>query len=734
MILKKVVLKNFRGYYGENTFDFSDGLTLILGDNGDGKTTFYDALDWLFETTVDNKDEGNISKKRVSELSVGESDEQSVSVEFLHKNERYNVEKRFTFTMQDTGKVKIANYSFVAKDLTSPEKYNIPGKEIIDRYFDNKIRKYCFFAGENELNIFENETALKTLVEEFSEISKFENYLDICSYLEKKSNTTYKNELKLGTKAKGKTKTLTDDLTRIENELADKEALLKKKQVMSQDYSQKLKALESNKNLTEQYNMLKERIEAKRKKIATNTSRANINYNVELFDNGWILCHFPNIIEEYTKKVYNLRREREKQQRAYNRKQGEVDAKKKMYSEQQKALSEYTPLPWFTPDDSYMVEMIEDEVCKVCGRPALKGSDAYNFMLKRLEEYREHVKQQQILINKEEEEVKKEELFENKYIHELHNLDVSVGGQRAEYVANLLCNINDTLDFVKERQKDVESLKVEVSKLEEEKNRVLIDARDKNLSESDIIKNIDDLTGFFNQHNRTKDEIRDLELEVDRLKRQKENYEKELKKLVPMGSSIELYEKIHSVMGRINKAFIDARDKNLFDFIDDMNSVANKYLSRLNEGDFHGKLQIYRDPATGNAYGKLYSTDGTEIINPNGALKTTMYMSILFAISDLTQKKRDEDYPLVFDAPTSSFGEAKETDFYNVIDGINKQCVIVTKDLLRENPMNRKVEVEYDVVNRLNCSVYRIEKAEGFDENDLSTIQIEIKKIKDGKK
>lgn len=42
MIIKEIKIKNFRSYYGDkNDFKFSDGLTLILGDNGDGKTTFF---------------------------------------------------------------------------------------------------------------------------------------------------------------------------------------------------------------------------------------------------------------------------------------------------------------------------------------------------------------------------------------------------------------------------------------------------------------------------------------------------------------------------------------------------------------------------------------------------------------------------------------------------------------------------------------------------------------------
>lgn len=43
MIIQKIEIRNFRSYYGQNTFDFTNGLTLIIGDNGDGKTTFFEA-------------------------------------------------------------------------------------------------------------------------------------------------------------------------------------------------------------------------------------------------------------------------------------------------------------------------------------------------------------------------------------------------------------------------------------------------------------------------------------------------------------------------------------------------------------------------------------------------------------------------------------------------------------------------------------------------------------------
>lgn len=96
MIIKSVVIKNFRSYYGENRFKFSNGLTLVIGDNGDGKTTFFEALLWLFNTSIENNSIDNASEMRKSKLEVGESDEVLVCMTFEHDGEK-SVEKSFKF-------------------------------------------------------------------------------------------------------------------------------------------------------------------------------------------------------------------------------------------------------------------------------------------------------------------------------------------------------------------------------------------------------------------------------------------------------------------------------------------------------------------------------------------------------------------------------------------------------------------------------------------------------------
>jgi len=158
-------------------------------------------------------------------------------------------------------------------------------------------------------------------------------------------------------------------------------------------------------------------------------------------------------------------------------------------------------------------------------------------------------------------------------------------------------------------------------------------------------------------------------------------------------------------------------------FLESLEARANEYLDRLNANDFHGIVRLVKT-ADDSATIKLYSENKTEIKKPSGSQKTTMFMSVLFAISDLTSLKREEDYPLIFDAATSSFGDTKEEDFYNIIDCINKQCIIITKDFLSKN------QLRIDDINKLTCSVYRIQKAAGFNKNDLSTIRTIVEKVK----
>lgn len=100
-------------------------------------------------------------------------------------------------------------------------------------------------------------------------------------------------------------------------------------------------------------------------------------------------------------------------------------------------------------------------------------------------------------------------------------------------------------------------------------------------------------------------------------------------------------------------------------------------------------------------------------------------MAVLFAIADISSKKKEKRYPLIFDAPTSSFTLAKEKEFFNVIGKIDKQIVIVTKSFLKGDGA-----LDYDTLQTINGNVLRIAKKEPFNDKDQATIQTVVSKIK----
>ena len=112
MVIRKIEICNFRIFYKDNAFELLDGLNLILGWHGDGKTTFFDALDWLFRTDGTNKmDTKYISKKRIEELFSGDSDNVRVAMTYEHKGKVKVLEKVFRFTKSFDDEVGTTNYT-----------------------------------------------------------------------------------------------------------------------------------------------------------------------------------------------------------------------------------------------------------------------------------------------------------------------------------------------------------------------------------------------------------------------------------------------------------------------------------------------------------------------------------------------------------------------------------------------------------------------------------------------
>ncbi|WP_229095135.1 hypothetical protein [Bacteroides ovatus] len=296
-----------------------------------------------------------------------------------------------------------------------------------------------------------------------------------------------------------------------------------------------------------------------------------------------------------------------------------------------------------------------------------------------------------------------------------------MSGNNESHISGIAREISDWRDLVDRLTQDLKEVEEQIQDIIDEKSRLLIQAG--NVSEAVLEKDFNDIKGLFEQKGRAEVRLIELNGELERLQKRMDELQKQMDELNPDSSQVKVYREVHRVLEEIAKAFSVAKKENLRRFLADMENKANDYLEMLSASDFHGEIHL-RQTADDSTEIRLFSSNGTEIKKPSGSQLTVMYISVLFAISDFTQEKRDEDYPLIFDAATSSFGDSKEENFYNVIDRLNKQCIIVTKDFIS------KGNVRLQDIERLTCSVYRIKKAIGFDARNMATIRTTIDKLK----
>ena len=725
MIIDKVSIRNFRSYYGGNEFEFKDGLTLIIGDNGDGKTTFFEALEWLFNTAqTEDKTERIVSAKRKKELYDAEKDSVCVTMYFKSDDDSEKIVEKSIDFARNGDNITMSNFQFNGYDCIGSERVLRSGKQMLDACFDSYMRRYCLFKGENNLNVFDDDNALQTLVEKFSDIREFDSYVALTDYMEETSEKAYKKELSADDKNKSKVKDLEMRMVSVSAKIRDTQSDLKKQEDAASDYQVRIEDLERNQEASERYQEVKSRLANLNEKRIRLEHQSTENYNLRLLDDEWILCAFPGILKEYQEKVAKLARTKRKMNDEYIAQQAKLRGKQEAYVEMTTLANGATALPWDLPDLQTMQEMIDEHICKVCGREAPEGSPAYEFMLKKIENYKRHLEAQK---KEAEEKLNNQPLFSNSYINEVRNLGISLGGDESVRISNYAQEIKENIEFVAARKLDLQKVMEQIEEAEEERKRIIIQAD--GISENLLEKNFHDLKGFFDEKKKADDKIAILRGKLSEYLQEKAAIDEEFNQIAPSKGMTKVYRDVHTVLDKIARAFKSAREKNLRRFLSNLSDHANHYLQSLNPGDFHGTVNII-ERANGKAKINLVSSNGEHIDNPNGALRTTMYMSILFAISDLTTIKREEDYPLIFDAPTSSFGEMKEDVFYNIIAGIKKQCIIVTKDLLEKDEITGGCRINQQKLNNLQCSVYRIEKAKPFDQNDLSTIKINITKIK----
>ena len=157
MLLKSIRLTDFRQFVGEQKVEFSidpeKNVTVIMGENGSGKTTFAQAFTWCMYGTTDFADSYVLCKATLQDMRPGDSKTVSVELKVEHKGQDYYILREQTYQLDNSGRLK----------RPSPTKLTIRYKSkdgqqefIPENKKDSKVKEilpeelsgYFFFDGE----------------------------------------------------------------------------------------------------------------------------------------------------------------------------------------------------------------------------------------------------------------------------------------------------------------------------------------------------------------------------------------------------------------------------------------------------------------------------------------------------------------------------------------------------------------------------------------------------------
>ena len=221
MFLDYIEITNFRPYYGTQKIDFGynseQNLTIILADNGSGKTSLVNALTWCLygKELHDDSDKTEplfnlrAAKEVEDDSSTGAEVKVSVKLNFYYftgddmKEKKYfTVYRELSFQKYGTAEWQPAFDSYLIVEETDKE---ILEDDYAALEINNKIPEemfqYFFFNGASLINYFEEDSDL-SLKKSIEEISQIDIINDVSEHLGNTYNTI-NNKLK-NKKPKGK--------------------------------------------------------------------------------------------------------------------------------------------------------------------------------------------------------------------------------------------------------------------------------------------------------------------------------------------------------------------------------------------------------------------------------------------------------------------------------------------------------------------------------------------------
>jgi DNA sulfur modification protein DndD len=723
MILKSIELNNFMCYSGENNkFEFKEGINLIIGDNGYGKSKLFDAFYWvMYDQVFDSnkkqfRDTRLMRRQIVSDKAIHEAQEGMVTATVLiglQQNERgheYILERRYSVRKQlDQVREDESSELIIRKKelglgtgtiiTDTDERERIKGQVLPEN-----IKPYMWFQGEQVESIidFNKDASLTQAINVLSNISRYDSLIKLADTLKEAADREYNGQLRLRSKDRDRSEALEDRRARLSEDIAQATGQLLKLRDNQAIAQEKSDALLHRVATAEQIRDLESKRlqkEAQLKQLNEDLNDELVFFHKRLFKNKWVLKGTEHLFETYSNKYS-----------AYAKKkldlQADLQAQLRQEANMKKALQ--TRLPADVPEPIHVQRMLDEERCLVCDRVAERGTEAWLKMKELLD------RTSQELDDLRDEAATKHEFdadLKRLYTNGL-SLEKAVKGVDAD-IADVRRTIKKLETRIKELQRELEKVNSTIQDLISNSSLDVTAARDLT---HEYAAQRDSMDRFIR-------EVGSLEHVAEDRKKELENILKELESLVTEELPKALTEKVE-VLTDFQTVTHRTRQRVFKQLVAALEEEANKHYEAMTSGNksARGIIRLKELP-NGNYMPELVDEQGNVLMNLNTGNIILIKLATIMAIISARQGSRTTDlYTLITDAPMSVFGEDYTIGFCRTVSKVYRQSIIMSKEFHKNLALREQLLKDPEV--KLGM-VYQIEptipEADRMNRNSLAT-------------
>ncbi|MHA7099517.1 hypothetical protein [Roseivirga pacifica] len=701
-IIDSISLSNFFNFYGSyerNIYEFNEGLNVIVADNMFGKTKLFSAFSWILMDEVIDSDTENgkaapvesfmhqmISDKAKAEASMDESIRCGVLLKFSDDDFDYEVEKSITGTrVGDGSPTDLKNWDCALNEVTVYKKdkaqfdfvsiFDSQDKtKIINKIIKPEFRQYALLRGEavDQILDFSNRNSLKVAIDTLANVSKVDTLINLTKYFEKRADKDLQNERKRHLTDERLFESTVKERNQIIKQLSNAEKNLKKDReelVKAKAHRDELLYLVSTATDRQKIRGERNLVEQKLELIDEKHSELLNSLQDRFFDpySAW-LFYKSGHYEENFNKIRDNYIEDQKEKRIISEIRGGDH-------------SFLTKLPEGSPDSYSLRKMLKEEKCFVCGRIASEHSEPWN-----------HIK--------------------NVLDSHTQTSNASKSRHKFNSLLDTLMKSASALSARIERvDQHVNSIKLEDKSFREEKRKLRARYEDfknellglgSSREEKDEIT-INQFEGATRRVERNERNIKDKEKEIVSLSAKLETKNRELESLAGQGLN-GIYERQLSILSDINQIANNTRSQLLDEIIEKLEEKSNEYYQLLTESSSvdGGYIRIRRKEDDTFSV-ELEDEKGNKQYGLSEGYQRMKKLAVIMGIIASKDEGRLE-YPLIADAPLSTFGKGLIEGFFRQVPQVFHQSIIMVKDLYDGASSDYLNDIGRDVMHKIKST------------------------------